>query len=483
MNTTPIAGSSAPSPGDSKLLPRLGLFTAAAMVVGSMIGSGIFKKSAAMAAALHSPIRLLSCWALAGLATCCGALTNAEVAGLFPEAGGQYVYFRRIYNNFMGFLYGWATFAVIQTGSIASISYVFAEYSGYFVPLPRLGPELDGWSFTLFHVITVTPLSQLGLKLFTVVVILGLTGLNILGVALGGLVQSVLTTLKVGAVLALVLLAFGWGDGSAQNFVEAGAGMAPLAGGAWGLLGAMALALSGAFWAYDGWNNVTFIGGELKDPARTLPRALIIGTAVVVAVYLLANLAYLWVLPVAQMAGLPLVAAEVMQRVLGPSGGALISGLVILSTFGASHASILCSARVSYAMAQDGLFFPALGRVHPRFRTPAAALVAQGLWASVLVFSGTFDQITDMLVFVSWIFYALGAAGVFVLRRTLPDAPRPYRVPGYPLVPGVFVLFAAVFVCMTLVQNPRDALLGLLLLCPGLPLYLYRRSTSARSSG
>lgn len=458
--------------GSGGLEARLGLYTAVTVVVGSMIGSGIFKKPAVMAEQLGSPTLLLLTWALAGAVTCFGALSNAEVAGVFPEAGGQYVYFRRIYNDFVGYLYGWSVFAVIQTGSIASIAYVFAEYTSYFVPLPRLSAELEGLSLSLGGVITIAPLAHLGLKLLTVGTILGLTAVNIAGVAFGGAVQAVLTTLKVAAVLVVIALAFAVGQGSAQNFVAPGPGVTPAgSGGVLSLVAGLGLALSGAFWGYDGWNNVTYLAGEVRRANRTIPRALFSGTALVVGVYMLVNLAYLYVLPVAEMAGVKLVAAEVMQRVLGPVGGALISGLVMLSTFGSTNGSILASARVSYAMSRDRLFFAALGRVHPRTHTPHLALLAQGIWASLLVFSGTFDQLTEMLIFVSWIFYALAAAGVFVLRRTQPELHRPYRVWGYPWVPALFVAFASVFVVVTLLQNPRNALLGLLLVALGLPLY------------
>ena len=461
-------------PNRADLLPRLGLYAASAVVVGSMIGSGIFKKSAVMAGHLHAPGWLLATWVLAGAITCAGALSNAEVAGMFPRAGGQYVYFRKAYNDFVAFLYGWAIFAVIQTGSIASIAYVFAEYLGYFIWLPRLSPELEGLSYHLFGPITITPLAHLGLKLLTVTVIALLTGLNTLGVALGGAIQSLFTTLKVAAVGALVLVTFGVGQGSIGNFSDPG-GVVPslTAGGPWALIAGVGLALSGAFWSYDGWNNVTFLAGEVKDPTRNMPLALGLGTALVVGVYLLVNMAYLYMLPTAEMAGSRLVAADVMQRVLGPVGGALISGLVVLSTFGSTNGSIMASARVSFAMAQDGLFFSALGRVHPRFRTPAVALAVQGVWASVLVFSGSFDQLTDMLIFVSWIFYALAALGVISLRSRMPDRHRPYRVWGYPMVPALFAAFAATFVVVTLTQNPRDALMGLTLLAPGVLLYGY----------
>ena len=457
------------------LLRRLGLYAAVAVVVGSMIGSGIFKKSARMAETLDSPTLLMVAWILAGVITCFGALSNAEVAGMFPEAGGQYVFFRRIYNRTVAFLYGWAIFAVIQTGSIASIAYVFAEYLGHFVALPRLSPEQDGATLELLGVISVQPLHDLGVKLVTVATITLLTAVNVLGVRLGGTVQSVLTTIKVLAVAGMVLLVFGLGGGDTANFTEAGPGAARMGSGVLALVAGLGVALSGAFWSYDGWNNVTFLAGEVRNPDRNLPRALFIGTASVVGVYLLVNLAYLYIIPLSQMAGSRLIARDVMEQAMGPTGAAMISALVMVSTFGSTNGSILASSRVSFAMARDGLFFSPLARVHPRFSTPAVALAAQGLWACVLVFSGSFDQLTDMLIFVSWIFYAMAAAGVFVLRRKLPDQQRPYRVWGYPVVPAVFVVFASAYVVVTLLQNTRDTALGLLLVALGLPLYWWKK--------
>ena len=461
-------------PEQPHLLRQLGLYAAVAVVVGSMIGSGIFKKSAKMAESLDSPELLMGAWILAGVVTCFGALSNAEVAGMFPEAGGQYVFFRRIYNRFVAFLYGWAIFAVIQTGSIASIAYVFAEYLDHFVKLPVLAPELDGYTVEFLGFIPLQPLHQLGIKLVTVVTIVTLTGVNVLGVRLGGHVQSVFTTVKVAAVAGMVLLVFGLGGGDVANFTVAGPGATRLDAGMLALVAGMGVALSGAFWSYDGWNNITFLAGEVREPERNLPRALFIGTATVVGVYLLVNLAYLYMIPMGQMAGSKLIARDVMQKAMGPAGAALISALVMVSTFGSTNGSILASSRVSFAMAADGLFFSPLARIHPRFATPAVALVAQCVWACVLVFSGSFDQLTDMLIFVSWIFYALAAAGVFVLRRKLPDQHRPYRVWGYPFVPAVFVVFASAYVVVTLMGNVRDTALGLLLVALGLPLYLWK---------
>ena len=479
----PAMGPAAPpaasaSPGLSQ---RLGLYTATMIVIGSVIGSGIFVKPATMAAQLRSPVLLLGIWTLAGLLTLAGALTNAEIAGMIASTGGQYVFFRRIYNDFVGYLYGWSVFSVIQTGSIASIAYVFAEYCGYFIKLPRLAPQWEQLSVSLLGgAITMAPFEQLGVKLLTVACILVLTSVNIVGVVAGGLLQNVLTTAKLAAIAAIAGAAFAFSDGRSGSLTAAtwSGGLHQL-DDPWGLLRALGLALAGAFWAYDGWNNITYVAGELREPRRTIPRSLLLGTATVVAIYTAINVAYLYVLPLDELARSELVAAAALERVLGHVGAAIVAALVVVSTFGTVNGTTLASARVSFAMARDGLFWRGLGHISPRFRTPARALVVQGLWASALVFSGTFNQLTDMLIFVSWIFYALGALGVFVLRRREPDAPRPYRVWGYPWVPAAFTLFAVGYVALTLRENPRDSLFGLLLVATGLPGYFYWRRRGA----
>jgi basic amino acid/polyamine antiporter, APA family len=470
----------------SELAAKLGLYTASMIVIGSMVGSGIFKKPALMATQLGSPKLMVLVWLVAGLITCFGALANAEVASMITAVGGQYVFFRRIYNDFAGFLYGWAIFAVIQTGSIASISYVCAEYIGYFVQLPHLSPELEHYKISLLGIITIQPLADIGTKVVTATCVLFLSGLNVIGVAVGGAVQNVFTTFKMVAILGVVLACFTLGgQPAAESAATVASGAAPVIAhpSGIGLIGAMVAALSGAFWAYDGWNNITYIAGEVRQPSRNIPRALFLGTAAVALLYILVNLAYVHVLPLEKMAGSTLVAADAMRSVLGRTGGALISALVILSTFGTANGTILASARVHFAMARDGLFFRSLGQVIPRFQTPARSLLWQGLWSAALVFSGTFDQLTDMLIFVSWIFYLAGALGVFVLRVREPDTPRPYKVWGYPVVPAVFVLFAATYVVITLRQDFRNSVFGLLLVGLGVPLYLYWRRRGARVAG
>ncbi|HEX5219424.1 MAG TPA: amino acid permease [Verrucomicrobiae bacterium] len=475
------------SPSRPGLLPTLGLFSTVMLVVGGVIGSGIFKKSSVMAAQLGSPELLLFVWILAGVITLLGALTNAEIASFIPETGGQYVYFERMYGPFFAFLYGWALFAIIQCGSIAAVAYVFAEYSTQFVVLPEFSEAIATWSFHLPFIGDITPLKEIGTKGVAAVLIILLTAVNYLGVRFGGLVQNIFTVAKVIAMLLLVLGAFLLPTGPSMAHFTTDSTKVELTGLAW--FAGIAAALNGAFWAYDGWNKLTYIAGEVKQPQRNIPLGLVWGMVIVTAIYLLMNLAYLWVLPIDAMAKSRLVAATVAAKIF-TNGGFWVAGLVMLSTFGTVNAIILATARVYFSMAQKNVFPRFLGNVHPRFHTPAASLVVQGVWSVLLLFSGTFDMLTDTLIFVTWIFYAAGAYGVFVMRRKMPEAPRGYKVPGYPVVPWVFILFALAFLGLTFyndlatyraaVADGKPALInsvfGTALVLIGTPIYFFYRS-------
>lgn len=474
------------------LVPSLGLFTTIMMVVGGVIGSGIFRKPGVMAGQLGSPELLLGVWALAGVITLFGALTNAEIASMIPETGGQYVYFERMYGPFFAFLYGWAVFVVMQCGSIAAVAYVFAEYTGEFVRLPVFSAGVAGWSFHLPYIGDISPLKEIGTKGLAAALIILLTGVNYVGVRFGGIVQNVFTIAKVAAMLLLVVGAFVLPAGGATANLTTPSAEIHLTGLA--LFVGIAAALQGAFWAYDGWNKLTYIAGEVKQPQRTIPLGLFWGLLIVTAIYLLINVAYAYVLPVDQMAHSKLVAADVAERcVVG--GGRWIAAAVMISTFGAANSIILATARVYFSMARMNAFPRTLGNVHPRFHTPAASLVAQGVWSALLLFSGTFDMLTDMLIFVTWVFYLAGAYGIFVLRRKQPDAPRPYRVPGYPVVPWIFIGFTLLYLVFTVyndiagyqaaVAAGKPALinsaLGTVLVLVGAPIYFFYRGRRAAS--
>ena len=469
------------------LLPSLGLFTTIMMVVGGVIGSGIFRKPGVMAAQIGSPELLLGVWALAGVITLFGALTNAEIAGMIPETGGQYVYFDRMYGPFTAFLYGWAVFAVIQTGSIAAVAYVFAEYANqYFAHVPELSGTVAAWSVHVPGIGDVAPLKDLGTKGLAAALIILLTAVNYLGVRFGGLVQNIFTIAKVTAMFLLMLGAFLLPTGGSTANLSASSAVIHPHGLA--LFAAIAAALQGAFWAYDGWNKLTYIAGEVKEPQRNVPRGLIIGMLIVTAIYLLMNLAYSYVLPVDEMAKSKLVAADVAEKCFA-GGGRWIAVAVMISTFGTTNAIILASARVYFSMARRNVFPRFIGNAHPQFHTPAASLVVQGIWSVLLLFSGTFDTLTDTLIFVSWVFYAMGAFGVFVLRRKEPDATRPYKVPGYPIVPWVFILFATVYLVFTVYNDVGvyqaavaagkpgmiNSAFGTVLVLIGTPIYFFYR--------
>lgn len=465
------------------LLPTLGLYTTLAIVVGAVIGSGIFKKPAVMAQVTGSPELMLFVWVLAGVLTLFGALSNAEVASMIPETGGQYIYFEKMYGKFIAYMYGWALLAVIQTGSIASIAYVFAEYSQEFSVfiLPNFSKEIEqSITFTIPFIGKFYPLANIGIKIITIAVILFLSFINYLGVKFGGQVSLIFTIAKVLAILVLVAFGFAFSNGTFTNLTTDASTFS--SNGKYIFAGIVG-ALSAAFWSYDGWNNITYIAGEVKEPRKNIPKSLIIGTLIIIVVYLLINVAFLYVIPIEQMAGSSRIAADVANIAMGPMGAMFVAAAVMISTFGTTNGTIMVSSRVYYAMSQKGLFFSKIGKSHDRYFTPGNALILQAIWSSVLVMSGTFDQLTDMLIFVSWIFYAAGAYGVFILRKKMPDAKRPYKVWGYPYVPAIFVVVATIYVIATLYTDIESyingeseiirSVFGLFLLSLGVPFYLY----------
>ena len=434
-----------------QLVRGLGLREAVTVLMGSIIGSGIFLTPRAIAQAIQSPGIIILVWTVSGILTLFGALAYAELGAMMPRSGGQYVYLREAFGPLWGFLFGWTLLLVIQTGSIAAVAVAFAEYSGYFIPL-----------------------SPILMKVVAILCILLLTAVNYAGVRFGGWVQNIFTFLKVGAIVALVVLGLGLRGGSWANFQ-------PIWGGInhQGLLRAFGVAMVAALWSYDGWNNVGFVADEIKNPQRNLPIALAFGTLGVILIYLSANLVYIYILQVGQIAQSQLVAADVAKKLIGPLGGAAISAAVLVSTFGTVNGFILAGPRVYYAMARDGLFFKKIGEIHRSFRTPAFSILLQGVWASLLTLTGKFEQLFTYVIFASWLYYAMAVSGVIVLRRKYPSAPRPYKTWGYPVVPMLFVAIALWFVYNTLTSDPRDSLMGLILVLLGLPAYWYWRRKSS----
>ncbi len=439
---------------------RLTLFDMTMIAIGGTIGSGIFLTPSLIAHHLGSPWLMLGVWVAGGAITLAGALTFAEASALLPQAGGVYVFLRRAYGDLIGFLFGWAYFVVVNAGGLGALSVAFATYLGFFVPL---GPN--------------------GTTAAAIAALAGLTAVNIVGVKAGAIFSDVFTVLKLAGIGGLVVVGLAWGTPATTDFA---ASLAPPQGT---LGGALALSMVGVLWSYGGWQHATFASAEVKDPKRTLPLAMTIAAVAVTAIYLATNLAYLFLLSPSEMAASPRVAADAVSRVMGPAGGRLISAAIVVSTFGIIGIYTLTAPRIYWAMAADGLFFRRVAEIHPRFHTPAFAIAAQSAWAVVLIlFWGTFENLISYVVFTDWIFFALAGFSVIVFRRTMPDAPRPYRVPGYPWVPIFFVAASAWFVATTLVQKPEQAWAGLLFLGLGVPVYHYwkwqgRRTTSDERSG
>lgn len=435
------------------LIPRLGLFSATMIVMGSIIGSGIFKKIAPMSLKLQSESLVLWCWLIAGVITLFGALTYAEIAGRLAQTGGLYAYLRSIYGRPVGYLFGWACFAVIQSASIASIAYVFAEAVFRIFPFSFYGFEVKG------------------IAVFT---ILFLTSINYLGVIFGAWTENIFTVLKIFGILTVAALAYKFGRATSEDLTLPSEKLLSPSG--FDLIPSMFGAMLGAFWAFDGLNNVGFIGGEVKNARRNIPFALTIGVLGVLAIYLIVNISYFHALSlneILSIAKMPdkIFAIEMIEKIMGLNWMFFMTVLIMVSTFGATNGSILTSARIYYAMAHDGVFFRSLGHIHAKYKTPSVALIAQGVWASLLVFLGTFDDLTDMLIFASFIFYALGAWGLFQLRKNRVGDP-PFVIPLF--VPAAYILFCITLVLVTLYQYPMQTGAGLLLVLAGIPIYFWQ---------
>lgn len=451
----------------NSLQPKLGLRAASFLVISVIIGSGVFKKIAPMAEELGTPWLILLCWFIAGIVSLAGALCTAELVSMYPNSGGEYNYFQKIYGRFFSFLYGWASFAVIKTASISALAYIFAQSLNSLFPLPVIDSDTTFLGLHLFENLTI--------KLLASFLILLLTLLNYRGVQFAEKLSSILTYAMLIAIAFFLVVGFNADKGSMSN-LKTTATNAPSILSGWTLVKAMFLASLGAFWGYDGWNNIAFIGEEIKNPKRNLPLALGLGTLGVMAVYVLINFVFLYVLPIdyfIQLNETPnkIAAVEVAGQISGPLGMVLVACLILVTTLNSTNSSILMSARMLYAMARDKTFFNQAASVHPTYNTPDKALFIQAAWAVLLVFSGSFDQLTDMLVFAAFLFYAATAFGLMYLRIKAPTADRGYKVIGYPIVPVLFLLFCITICAMTLINQPFEAMMGLVLIASGLPVY------------
>jgi APA family basic amino acid/polyamine antiporter len=454
----------------------VGVWAAAAVNVANMIGAGVFLKTRVMTCNVGSAKTVLVVWLAAGLLSLAGTFAYSEIGAMMPEAGGDYVYLRRAYGRLVGFLYGWMAFTVSRAGSQAALAVGLAIFLNV-----AMGGVVDRWH------IEATPFgfhAQVGgLVLVALAAIWAVALINCASVAAGGRLALALTIAKVGLVLGVGFGAFGFAHGDWSHLAQTGLGgtCEGVAGSARGGIAGFGAAMLGALWAYDGWQNVAPLAGEIRDPQRNLPRAFVGGTLAVAALYLFVNVAYFYALTPLAIASVPTsssVATEVLQRFLGPIAVALMAAALMVSSFGALHASVLANSRIPFAMARDGLFFQGLARLSPRSNVPVRAILAQAAWASVLAASGSYDALTDSVIFASWMFYGLTTASLFVFRKTMPDAVRPYRAFGYPVVPALFLLATAALLINTFVAAPREALLGVSILAAGLPFYWYwsRRS-------
>ena len=449
-----------------QLTRSLGLRLVIVVVIGNIIGSGVYKKVAPMAAELHSPGWILVCWILAGVISLFGALSNAEVAGLLANTGGEYAYYQKIYNRFFAFLFGWSLFAVIQTAAISSLAYVFAESLHSMIALPPIFASLGDFNIGgIFY-----PFANLNVKLTAILLIILLTWVNAKGIKVGAGVSTAVLLL----VFAGIFLIIFFGLGSHQSDISRSMAMETNYGSPI-TLSAVFTAMLSAFWAYQGWATVGYIGGEIKDAKRNIPKGIAIGVFTVIALYLMVNATYLSLLTVPELeevyySGDKIAAVEAIRSFWGYDGVLFISLLILLTTLGCTNATILASCRPYFAMAREGLFFPKVAKLN-QANVPVNSLLYQGVWACMLVLSGTFDQLTDMIIFAVFIFYGATTLGVFILRKKMPDAPRPYKVWGYPVVPFIVVVFCAALFVNTIFSRPREAAIGMALMLTGVPMY------------
>ncbi|MDP6034032.1 MAG: amino acid permease [Candidatus Marinimicrobia bacterium] len=428
-----------------KLKRVLSLMDATMINAGGIIGSGIFMVPATVALYTMSSSLFFLVWIFGGIVSLFGALSVAELGAAMPKAGGQYVYLSEAYGPVWGYLYGWAAVAVINTASIAAVGVAFSEYLGFFIPM-----------------------STLSIQLIAVLMIIILTIINIIDVKSGAQFQNLFTLTKLAAIFGIIVLGLSLDGGSASNleplFTENSFST---------LIGSLGLAMVAVLWTFDGWIFVTYVAGEIKDPGRNIPLSIILCMIIVVSVYLALNFVLVYILGFNGMIGSDLVMSDAASVFLGDVGATIVTIIILISLIGANNGFVLTSARINYAMAKDGLFFKQAGTIHSTFQSPTNALIIQCVWACILTFTGTFNQLITYIIFASWIFYGMSAGAVIVLRKKRPDLDRPYKTPFYPWIPAIFILFSIFLTINTILEAPRDAAIGTAIILAGLPLYFY----------
>ena len=428
-----------------KLKRVLSLLDATMINTGGIIGSGIFMVPATVAMLTGSSSLFFMVWIAGGIVSLFGALSVAELGAAMPRAGGQYVYLSEAYGPVWGYLYGWSAVAVINTASIAAVGVAFSEYLRFFFPI-----------------------SDISIKGIAVATIVLLTIINILDVKSGARFQNLFTISKLGAIFGIIILGLVMEGGSNQNLIPFFSNQSFTE-----LVGPLGLAMVSVLWTFDGWIFITYVAGEVKNPGRNIPLSLIFCMLIVVSIYLLLNYVLIYTLGFTGMNGSDLVVSDAASVFLGNKGAAIVTLIILISLIGANNGFVLTSARINYAMAKDKLFFHQASQIHPRFKSPANALIIQCVWACLLTFTGTFNQLITYIIFASWIFYGMSAGAVIILRNKKPDMERPYKTPVYPWIPIIFILFAIFLTINTIMEAPRDAAIGAGIILAGLPMYYY----------
>lgn len=455
--------------GKPGLVRQLGLFDSTMIMMGIVIGSGIFLTTGIMAESIPSAGLILLAWIVGGLLTLAGALTYAELGAAMPEAGGQYVYLKKAYGPLPGFLFGWLSFTVYMAGGIAALAVAFAEYYGYFFPALSTKQIIYSANLVFFNYTYEYSLSVGQFVAVAAIILLSL--FNYVGVGLGKGIQNFLTVIKIGILAVFIILGFTIGQGSTVDITH----IPPEMSFAQIFIG-FGVALIAVSWAFDGWNNINFVAGEIRNPKRNLPAVLILGTLCITVLYVLINYIYLWSLPVDQIVGVETIAEKSAAALFGGPAPAIISAAVIVSVIGALNGSILVGPRIYYAMAKDKLFFKGVAKVNTKYRTPGFAIALQAVWSSALALSGTFNQILTFAMFINIAFWIAATASVFTLRKKFPEMPRPYKTWGYPVVPILFIITSAGILINTLIDKPIESLAGIMLTAIGIPVYyLWKR--------
>jgi len=454
------------------LARKLGLFDSTMMMVGIVIGSGIFLTTGIMAKSIPSAGLILLAWLVGGLLILAGALTYAELGAAMPEAGGQYVYLREAYGPLFGFLFGWKLFLVNMTGSIAALGVAFAVYFGYF--FPSLSTQKILFSVRVPFGDKGISLSLSAGQVIAVLVILLFSAFNYIGVTFGKSVQNVLTVIKITTIIVIIIFGLAVGSGNPVDLNLAPAGMDFTQ-----VLIGFGIALIAISWAFDGWNNINYVAGEIKNPKRNLPLALLMGAVGISILYLLMNVVYILALPVEEMSGIVRIAETSATALFGTTAAKFISTAVLISVLGALNGAIFAGARVYYAMAKDKLFFHRVGKLHPKFHTPAFAILIQALWSCVLALTGTFEQLFTYAMFIGVLFWVIAAAAVFTLRRKNPTLPRPYKTWGYPVVPLIFIIALSGILINALIERPVESIIGLTFTALGIPVFfVWKKKTN-----